>query len=67
MTRTGHMMIFFGILAAVIALSHLYLFARISYFLQLTDGKRLFAAMLLGTLAVLTFIFLPVSRMLPRA
>ncbi len=67
MTRTGHMMIFFGILAAVIALSHLYLFARISYFLQLTDGKRLFAALLLGTLAVLTFIFLPVSRMLPRA
>jgi len=60
------MMIFFGIFAAVIALSQLYLFARISYFLQLTDGKRLFAALLLGTLAVLTFIFLPVSRMLPR-
>ena len=60
------MMIFLGIFAVVIALSHLYLFARISYFLQLADGQRHFAALLLGTLAVLTFIYLPVSRMLPR-
>lgn len=66
MTRTGYLMIFFGIFAAVIALSHFYLFARICYFLQLTGGKRLSAALLLGTLAVLTFIFLPVSRILPR-
>jgi predicted MPP superfamily phosphohydrolase len=65
-TRTGHMMIFFGIFAAVIALSHLYLFARISFYLQLRDGQRHLAALLLGTLAVLTFIYLPVSRMLPR-
>src|ERR1039457_6214844 len=48
MTRTGHMIIFLGIFASVIASSHLYLFARISYFLQLPDGQRRFAALLLG-------------------
>lgn len=60
------MMIFVGIIALIIALSHLYLFARISYFLQLAGGQRKFTALLLGVLAVLTFSFLPVSRMLPR-
>lgn len=66
MTRTGHMVIFLGIFAVIITLSHLYLFARISYFLQLMDDQRNFVALLLSGLAVLTFIFLPVSRMLPR-
>jgi len=66
MTRTGHLMIFLGIFAIVIALSHFYLFARISYFLQLMDGQRRFAALLLGCLAVLTFISIPISRVLPR-
>jgi predicted MPP superfamily phosphohydrolase len=60
------MIIFLGIFAFVIASSHLYLFARISYFLQLSDGQRRFAALLLGGLALLTFISLPVSRMLSR-
>ncbi|NVN92525.1 MAG: metallophosphoesterase [Desulfuromonadales bacterium] len=66
MTRTGHMVVFLGFFAIVIALSHFFLFAHISYFLQLPDGQRRIPALLLGGLAVLTFISIPVSRMLPR-
>jgi len=66
MTRTGHMMVFLGIFAVILALSHLYLFARVSFYLQLTDGQRRFTALLFGCLAVLTSISLPVSRLLSR-
>ena len=66
MTRTGHLSIFLCIFAIIIALSHYYLFARITYFLQLVDGQRRFAALLVGSLAVLAIFSIPVSRRLPR-
>jgi len=66
MTRTGYLSIFLCIFAIAIALSHFYLFSRISYFLQLVNGQRCFTALLLSGLAVLTFFSIPASRMLPR-
>jgi len=42
------------------------MFARISYYLQLTSHQQLFMGLLLGSFSLLTLIIIPVSRMLPR-
>ena len=66
MTRAEHMMIFLGLFAVLLALSHFYLWARISHYLQLSPAGRQHLALLLGGLGALALISLPVSRMLPR-
>jgi predicted MPP superfamily phosphohydrolase len=57
---------FLGVFALILAISHFYMFERISYYLQLTAEQRIFTALLLGSLALFTLIVLPASRALPR-
>jgi uncharacterized protein len=64
--RIGHMIVFLGLFAAVLGLSHAYLFARIGYLFQLTAGQRHFTAFFFGIFAVLTLVSLPLSLKLPR-
>jgi predicted MPP superfamily phosphohydrolase len=66
MTRALQMTIFLGIFAIILALAHIYLFKRISYYLQLNASQERYVALLLGSLGILTLIALPVSRILPR-
>ena len=63
--RIGHMFIFLGTFALILALSHIYLFFRIEHYLQLTTPQKRILASALGGLAVLTLVAIPVSRMLP--
>ena len=66
MTRSGQMLVFLGLFSIILTLSHLYLFSRISYYLQLKIGQERNLALLLGCLGVLTLIAIPVSRIVPR-
>ena len=66
MTRTLHMIIFLVIFAILLVLSHIYLFARISHYLQLSYSQRRCVAFMLGAFAILTLVALPLSRILPR-
>ena len=66
MTRTMQMLIFLGIFALILTLSHFYLFSRISYYLQLKPSQQRHVALLLGGFGVLTLVSVPVSRLLPR-
>jgi predicted MPP superfamily phosphohydrolase len=66
MTRTTNMMIFLGVFAVVLALSHFYLLTRVSHYLHLTGSQRRCVGLLLGLLALIALVALPVSRMLPR-
>ena len=66
MTRAAHMMIFLGLFAVIIVMSHIYLFARINQYLQLTQGQRQCLAVLFGLFTILIPLSLPLSRILPR-
>lgn len=66
MSQVKQILVFLGLFAFILVLSHFYMFVRISYYLQLTSDQRLFVALLLGSFSLLTLIVVPVSRMLPR-
>lgn len=67
MTRARQILNFLVIFALILALSHFYMYERICYYLQLADGQRLFAGLVLGGFALLTWVALPLGRALPRA
>ncbi len=58
------MLLVLSILAALFFSSHFYIFERLSYYLQLTDNSRIFLALVLAGLSLLTLIGLPLSRTL---
>lgn len=64
--RTKQIFTFLTIFACILVCSHLYMFLRLSYYLQLTGNQRIVLASVLGSLAFFTLVALPVSRMLPR-
>ncbi len=64
--RLGHMMLFLGLFAVILTGTHLYLFARLSAYFQLTFDQRRALGMALGVLGILTLLSLPLSRLLPR-
>ncbi len=66
MTRAAQIMIFLGMFAVILTLSHLYLFARFSHFLQLSYGQKRNLALTFAGLGILTLLSLPISRILPR-
>jgi predicted MPP superfamily phosphohydrolase len=66
MTRNMHMIIFLGLFALILTLMHVYLFARISHYLQLTGNQRRVVAIFMVVFVVLLLMSLPLSRMLPR-
>jgi predicted MPP superfamily phosphohydrolase len=66
MTRTWHILTFLGVFAAILTVSHFYLFMRLGHYLQLNMGQRRSLALLLGGMAVLTLVSLPITRLLPR-
>jgi predicted MPP superfamily phosphohydrolase len=65
--RVKPILIFLSIFGLILFSSHFYMFERISYYLQMQGGSRVFVALLLGGLACLTLIGLPASRMLSRS
>jgi predicted MPP superfamily phosphohydrolase len=60
------MLIFLGLFIIIIACSHIYLFARISYYLNLTYGQRRGVALVFIFFAIVIPLSLPLSRLLPR-
>jgi predicted MPP superfamily phosphohydrolase len=66
MTRATHLIIFLSIFALILVLSHWYLFARITHYLQLSGTQRRTVAIVLASFGILTLLALPLSRMLPR-
>jgi uncharacterized protein len=66
MARATYMIIFLGIFAFLLALTHFYILQRLSYYLQLTGGQFRLATRLLASLALLTLIAVPLGRVLPR-
>ncbi len=65
MPRVKQLMIVIGILGLILFSSHLYMFLRISYYLQITSDQRFFLALLLGCFSLSTVIAIPASRVLP--
>jgi predicted MPP superfamily phosphohydrolase len=66
MSRAMHMLTFLGIFACILALSHYYLYSRISAYLQLEGSQRRLVAVSFAVLASVTLLGLPLSRALPR-
>ena len=66
MTRMGHIIAFLGIFAVLMTVIHLYLFLRFNFYLQWGLSQRRIAALILGSLLLLTVVGFPASRSLPR-
>jgi predicted MPP superfamily phosphohydrolase len=52
--------------ALILAATHFYMFERLSSYLDLDAGQRFMTGLILGGLALLTLIAIPLSRLLPR-
>ncbi len=66
MSRTMHVSIFLVIFAAILTVSHLYIFWRLSSYLQLDETARWILGCALGFMGVATLVALPLSRTLPH-
>ncbi|MDD3370471.1 MAG: metallophosphoesterase [Alphaproteobacteria bacterium] len=66
MAHINFRIIVLATIVSVFAVSHFYLWARISHFLQLTPGQRHYLAYGFAFLGTVTFVSLPISRILPR-
>ena len=58
--------IFLTAFAAILAMSHAYLFWRIGHYLNLSPSERRILAAILGGLALLALVSLPLTRALPH-
>lgn len=60
------MLTFLGIFAFMLASSHFYMYERISYYFQLPLLQDILVGSILGGLALLTLMAIPLTRLLPR-
>ena len=66
MARSSNIILFLGIFALALFLSHFYMYERIGYYFQLNPSNRMTLVLILCGFSFLTWAWFPVSLILPR-